>query len=278
MTLILQILLGAAIVLIPVYLWGYGTSIVLGYNWQRFRFFTGIFLGILSVWGMYFLEKFSGLSFFEKFGIFSIFLLSILLIVMIFTGFGSVYARGFLRRIALGHILLIFLSGLILFILAAYIPSLTFLSGFSFALLVTSLFEESSKHLVSLGLAGQDFRFSRSDIFSFTLFSVLGFVFAENVLYLTASDTTFFDWVYRSLFTIVAHVFAASLCAYYWWKALSYELFSLRYILTFLLGFALAILAHTVYNICAVSGSFLLLSLYVVIGYMVFVVMSKHRA
>jgi hypothetical protein len=160
---------------------------------------------------------------------------------------------------------------------ASYIPSLTFLSGFSFALLVTSLFEESSKHLVSLGLAGQDYRFSRSDIFSFTLFSVLGFVFAENVLYLTATDTAFFDWIYRSIFTLIAHVFAASVCAYFWWKALSYELFSVRYIATFLLGFALAIAAHTLYNIFSVSGSFLLLAIYVILGYMAFIVMGKHQ-
>jgi RsiW-degrading membrane proteinase PrsW (M82 family) len=51
-------------------------------------------------------------------------------------------------------------------------------------LLISSLIEESSKHLMSIGLMSQDFAFSRRDIIIFTLFVVLGFVFIENLLYL----------------------------------------------------------------------------------------------
>ncbi len=51
-------------------------------------------------------------------------------------------------------------------------------------LLISSLIEESSKHLMSIGLMSQDFAFSRRDVIIFTLFVVLGFVFVENLLYL----------------------------------------------------------------------------------------------
>ncbi len=46
------------IIFLPIYLWGYGTTFVLGYGWQRVRFFMGIFIGVLSVGLIYLLEFF----------------------------------------------------------------------------------------------------------------------------------------------------------------------------------------------------------------------------
>lgn len=90
-------------------------------------------------------------------------------------------------------------------------------------LLISSLIEESSKHLMSIGLMSQDFAFSRRDIVIFTLFVVLGFVFVENLLYLFQTDMRLSTWIFRSFFSLTAHLLSASICAYAWWRALSYE-------------------------------------------------------
>ncbi len=148
------------------------------------------------------------------------------------------------------------ITGTLLF-LVDFIPSIQVFIGLSFSFLIASFFEEASKHLMSIGLAGQDFRFSKSDILTFTLFSVLGFVFCENIIYLIGGHAPLGEWIYRSIFTLIAHIFAASICAYYWWRALSYQLFSRRYIAFFLLGFLLASGAHTLYNLLLESNSLL---------------------
>jgi RsiW-degrading membrane proteinase PrsW (M82 family) len=86
---------------------------------------------------------------------------------------------------------------------------------------------------MSIGLMSQDFAFSRRDIIIFTLFVVLGFVFIENLLYLFLSDTGLSTWIFRSFFSLMAHLLASVICAYAWWRALSYEPYSLRYIAIF---------------------------------------------
>ena len=86
---------------------------------------------------------------------------------------------------------------------------------------------------MSIGLMSQDFAFSRRDIIIFTLFVVLGFVFVENILYLLRSDLVLSTWIFRSFFSLTAHLLAASICAYAWWRALSYEPYSVRYVAIF---------------------------------------------
>ncbi|MBP9780041.1 PrsW family intramembrane metalloprotease [Candidatus Gracilibacteria bacterium] len=271
--------LGFFVILFPVYLWGYGTTLVLGYGWQRMRFLMGIIVGSISVMIMFFLEKYAHSSnMLLTAGFILVGLLCSLYVgIRILTYYGSPFARVFLRRIALGHIILIFLVTLGLLFFASIFPSMTLFVGLSFAFLTTSLFEEASKHLVSIGLAGQDFKFSKSDILTFTLFSVLGFVFCENIFYLFYDEATLGQWLYRSLFTLVAHIVASSLCAYYWWKALSYELFSVKYIGYFVLGFLLASGLHTLYNLLLQENAFLGLISYIIIGYMTLIILFAKK-
>lgn len=267
------------ILLLPIYLWWYGASFVLGFAWNRVRFFTGLFLWAFSVWLMYILELiksredtmiFSGI-------IFLIFLVFLYWFIYILTRFGSSYARGFLRQIALGHALILggIMTGVLIF--AAYFPSFSFFSILTITFILASIFEESSKHLVSIGLAWHDFHFSKGDIMAFTLFSVLGFVFSENIIYLILGHAPIGEWIFRSFFTLIAHIFAASVCAYYWWKALSYELFSPKYIAYFSLGFLLASALHAIYNGILNQGYIVGMIAYTIIWYIILVLMFTKK-
>lgn len=137
---------------------------------------------------------------------------------------------------------------------------------------ITPFLEEAAKHLGSVGLIGREFKFSKRDIISFTFFVVLGFVFAENLVYLASGQFSLGVWIGRSFFTLIAHVFTTLICAHYWWRALSYPLFSARYIMTFLTGFALAGGLHTLYNYLLSEGSILGLIIYAIVGYVLVVV------
>lgn len=61
----------------------------------------------------------------------------------------------------------------------------------------------------------------------------------------------------RSIFSLLAHFFAASICVVWWWKALSYRAFSWQYIGLFFVGFASAVLAHTFFNFLIEANSLL---------------------
>lgn len=37
------------VALLPVYLWGYGTTVLLDERWNRRRFFLGVFIGSMAV-------------------------------------------------------------------------------------------------------------------------------------------------------------------------------------------------------------------------------------
>lgn len=101
----------------------------------------------------------------------------------------------------------------------------------------------------------QDFRFSRSDIIIFTIFVVLGFIFIENLLYLVHGGFSLSTWIFRSFFSLSAHLLSAIICAYAWWRALSYEPFSWQYISIFTSGFIIAVIAHLGYNMILEQGS-----------------------
>ncbi len=118
---------------------------------------------------------------------------------------------------------------------------------------------------MSIGLMSQDFAFSRRDIIIFTLFVVLGFVFVENLLYLFAADMSLSTWIFRSSISLMAHLLSAVICAYAWWRALSYEPDSVRYIAIFALGLSLAVLTHLGYNLILREGSILGLAVYMIV-------------
>jgi RsiW-degrading membrane proteinase PrsW (M82 family) len=103
----------------------------------------------------------------------------------------------------------------------------------------------------------------------------LGFSLAENIVYLTeayksGTSAVFFTGLYRLFFALPLHVFAASVCVIFWWKALSYAIFSWKYIVLFLIGFISAILIHSFYNFLIDKEQIILLILLSSAGYMSF--------
>jgi RsiW-degrading membrane proteinase PrsW (M82 family) len=142
-------------------------------------------------------------------------------------------ARGLLTKVTQANVIAISLIFLLVLLGVFFIPGTSFLLVTVLPLLLSSLIEESIKHLTSIGLMSQDFRFSRSDIIIFTLFVVLGFIFVENILYLYQYHSSITTWIFRSFFSLSAHLLAATICAYAWWKSLSYEPFSISYIAIF---------------------------------------------
>jgi RsiW-degrading membrane proteinase PrsW (M82 family) len=109
-------------------------------------------------------------------------ILSVILYVLIHSG--SVYARVLLQQFASVNTMIIVTLLAVVLVSTSTLPGGVIIALSIFPLLISSLIEESSKHLMSIGLMSQDFAFSRRDIIIFTLFVVLGFVFIENLLYL----------------------------------------------------------------------------------------------
>jgi RsiW-degrading membrane proteinase PrsW (M82 family) len=123
---------------------------------------------------------------------------------------------------------------------------------------------------MSIGMTGKDFRFSRKDIIFFTFSVVLGFIFIENILYFFSWILPVWQWIFRSIFTMIIHIFAATICAHFWWKALSYKLFSFRYFIVFFSGFVLAAMVHMLYNLSLQTGNIMVVIVFAIIGYMMF--------
>lgn len=175
-----------------------------------------------------------------------------------------------MRKIALLHTILIFFVTGITVILTHYLSGSLIVPALLSSILLASFFEETTKHFASIGLIGKDFQFSKQDIILFTFFVAIGFVFIENIFYFIRGDLSLGQWVFRSFFTLILHVFAAVVCSYFWWKALSYRLFSPRYIITFILGFILASSIHAVYNLSLAKGNIALVLIFAGVGYVVF--------
>jgi len=149
-------------------------------------------------------------------------------------------------------------------------------------IIFAALVEETSKHLVSVGTTGIQLRFSARDMIFLNFFCVLGFIFSENLLYLIygywqTSQFSIFQWGFRSFFTLIAHVFSASLCAFFWWKALSFPFLSRKYITFFLCGIFLATLSHACYNGLIESNIFYGIILYTLLAYIGFTYLLSYQ-
>lgn len=268
---ILLSFIAVIIAFLPIYLWWYGVTYLLNDSWNRIRFFVGIFL-----WSIGVLLTYVFFLFWDKGALFEVWLflgyfVFLCSIVLFLTYLGSRFSRIFLQKIAIVHAILLSIALGSVYFLRQWIGFFPGITPAVIVFLLTPFLEESAKHLWTLWLIGRDFHFSQKDILSFTFFVVLGFVFAENTLYLISEQFSIGTWIWRSLFSLIAHVFAALVCAYYWWKALSYPLFSLKYIVTFLTGFILAWGLHLIYNFFLQSGSIVGILLYMVFWYIVLV-------
>jgi hypothetical protein len=185
------------------------------------------------------------------------FVVTIASIVFLLIQSGSVYARILLQKFAKANMIIIVTLLIAILVLSSIIPGGSILALSITPLLISSAIEESSKHLMSIGLMSQDFAFSRRDIIIFTIFVVLGFVWIENLLYFFQAHISLSTWVFRSFFSLTAHLLASVICAYVWWRAIAYEPASLHYILIFTIGIILAVLTHLGYNLIVEQGSML---------------------
>ena len=248
--------------LVPLLLWSYGNIYLSHHIWNRARFFAGIFGWLISIVCILAFRSWLMSSGLEQIGAVIWVFIVLWGITSIAILYGSPYIRGFLWRILMLHIalfsLLLYVWWWIQDILPMTISSLGFIGGISWFFIAACL-EEWVKHVSSIGLTARDFRFSRGDFLVFTFFVTLGFVSVENILYLIEAYrwgtlSVFTTGIYRLLFALPLHVFAASICVVFWWRALSYGWLSWRYISLFLLGFIIAIVMHSFYNLLIERG------------------------
>ncbi len=264
--------------LLPLLFWGYGNIYLSSHIWNRKRFLAGIGGWIMSISCIFFFKQWlMSTGYPQIWAVIGVFLVlgSITWGIILY---GSPYIRGFLRRTLSLHIILF---SVILYgwgYLREYIPmslwALSFFAGIS-GFFIAAYLEEGVKHVSSIGLIAKDFRFSRTDFLIFTFLITLGFVTGENILYFKEAYASgifsvITTGIYRILFALPLHIFAASICVIFWWKALSYRFFSWRYVVFFVSGFIIATMIHSLYNLLIERNSFLLLSIFAGIGYMAF--------
>lgn len=258
------------VALLPVYLWGYGISYLLDTPWNRRRFLIGMVIGSISV-SFVWLFSHIEIDYYKNILMSSIiFIVFIIFFIFFLIQQGSSIARWLLKKFTTINSIVIITIFIWSFLIANWLEWWHILMLAISPFLFSAIIEESSKHLMSIGLMSQDFRFSRSDIIIFTFFVVLGFIFVENLLYLIQviqGKLTLTTWIFRSFFTLIAHLISASICAYSWWKALSYEPFSYQYITIFALWFILAVISHLGYNMALSYGYIVGIYIYMIIGY-----------
>lgn len=272
---IISIFLIIAFSLFPILLWGYGITFLSNHTWNRARFFTGMFSGWATVGLIMILSKFFVDSEMMKIGALVVLFFLLFLWVWIATARGSVYIRVFLRKITAIHMSIMFLCFLMIEFLGYFFPKdilpLILFSSVS-TLLFASGIEESSKHLSTVGLTAREFRFSRKDFIVFTLFVTLWFIFIENLIYLIQifpkwSGQILYLGFMRITFAFLAHFLAASICVVTWWKALSYAVFSWKYIGLFFFGYIAAITSHALFNLMLDRGFFTGIIIFSIISY-----------
>lgn len=241
----------------PIILWGYGTTLLSSSLWNRSRFFSWLFSGLISVGSVAFFSSIMESDDIRMMLLFLALFFVSSLIAYIVTASGSHFIRGFLRRVIVLHstifgslFVLSFLSGDVLSWVREWWALLAWFSTF----LIAASIEEWVKHISTLGITSREFRFTRRDFLLFTFFVTLGFVMFENLLYMIrAFDTSLWNisllWFSRILFALPLHVFASAICVVMWWMALSYRFLSWQYISLFSLGYIWAVCVHASYNI-----------------------------
>ncbi len=265
--------------LFPILLWGYAVRLLSDHEWNRSRFFYGMIGWWISVAVLHFFTWYLQGSFLMRAWAIFFVLAVLFLFVFITTGKGSPYVKVFLRKTALLHITLftmlyIFFEGIskvLVLNIHEYLPLYGWIVWYVFAASI----EESTKHLSSVGLTAKEFRFSRKDLLIFIFFISLGFVCVENSIYLIQAfphgiTDIIFTGINRSIFSLLAHLFSASICVMFWWKALSYGVFSWRYIAIFLAWFILSSLSHVGFNLILIYAPYWWVLLYALVAYTTF--------
>ncbi len=111
----------------------------------------------------------------------------------------------------------------------------------------------------------------------YSIFIALGFSFIENILYLYNLFSIYnlsFDFLkiyfFRSIFSVILHVFCSSLLAYSFIKALSYynEWNIFKYIKLFLYGLILSVFLHFFFDLCLTLGFSFIIIIYLIVWYL----------
>lgn len=264
-------------VLFPIYFWSYALNFLSENDKSvRIKFWIGIFSWLFSVGATFIFSKFFASLNFLGIAILFLSLLGVLYIgIWILTLFGSVTARGFVRRVSFLHLSAVVFLFFLLFLLIKFLPDSWLLAGILITIFLPAFFEEISKHFSLLGLLGKKFSFSLADLTVFSFCVVLGFVFVENILYFLKFWPSIWLSISRTIFAFATHLLSALIAMLAWWKALSYPLASLRYFAYFSSGFFLATLLHFLYNYSLSSSSTLLLVPYSIAAYGLFVYLIK---
>ena len=146
-----------------------------------------------------------------------------------------------------------------------------------FYYLIVAFIEEASKHFNFLSSSLIKIN-SISQGVLYAIYIALGFALFENILYFYhfySQNGLSFDFVklyfYRSIFTIITHIFASSLIAFFFTKAyLLYKekSFNKQFVLMFWAGIFYSILAHLIFDVSLTLGFNFIIILYLVFGYL----------
>ncbi|MDD3646132.1 MAG: PrsW family glutamic-type intramembrane protease [Candidatus Gracilibacteria bacterium] len=146
-----------------------------------------------------------------------------------------------------------------------------------FYYLIVAFIEESSKHFNFLQSSVLHIDSIKTGVL-YAIFVALGFSLIENILYfyniysqLGLGRELVSTYFFRSIFSVMVHVFCSSVVAYYFSKALLLyreKDLSFPYLKIFLYGLFLAIAFHLVFDVALTLGFSFIIILYLVGGYL----------
>ncbi len=147
------------------------------------------------------------------------------------------------------------------------------LSGIVVVYVFISILEESMKHLSLYGSVGPGL--DRREILLFAVYSALGFVFLENIVYLShiresaGFGGTFFGTLFsRSIVSLLLHIFASLILALGFAKYV--RLAGFAAVFAFVQGLIGAIAVHALFNISLTYDKSGIILVYIFIGYFFF--------
>ncbi len=297
---ILQILLTIFFVSVPIVVWGYVFSYYDRVAFQLHKFIFWSIAGAVSIVPVIYMQQIQEhvgvpgfLSVFARsqssaFELIGAFLTSFWIPITLFLLFLCIYSftNFFLLKQTIFQIIgILFGASIIIGGIAYLIPdfwngNLTIQGNIFLALssiivvyLFVAFLEECMKHLALFGSVG--IALDRKDILLFATYSALGFVFLENIIYLSNIGETsgfggayFGTWFSRSIVSLLLHIFASLILA------LGFIQFTRRAGLSSVFAYAQwlfgAVFVHALFNVSLTYGKSGIILLYIFVGYFFF--------
>jgi RsiW-degrading membrane proteinase PrsW (M82 family) len=297
---IFQILLTILLASVPIVLWGYVFSYYDGIEFKLHKFIFGSIAGAVSIVPIIYASQvyeylsFSGFltvfsqSSWEAMNFLKTFLLSFWIPVILFLIFLAAFSfsqlldlkKTFFRIIAM-----IFGTSVLLAGIALVFPTFgsgqldiqgnvfVTLSSIIVVYIFIAFLEESMKHFAVFGSIGASLE--RRDIILFAVYSALGFVFLENIIYLTnigqnaGFGSAFFGTLFsRSIVSLLLHIFASLILALGFIKYT--ERIGFPAVFAFVQGLIGSVIIHMLFNVSLTYGKSGIILLYMFIGYFFF--------